>query len=104
MIEKEHINEAADAHEIAKSGNSSYSFKCGAGWALEEVTDVLKGINLNEFIVGRISFPVHGAKHCQLEFVKGFLELLIVAVEYGVDIRHLSPVERQELINKSIVL
>lgn len=104
MKEKEHLNKAAEPHGTLGRGYSAPSFKCGAEWALREVTDVLKGINLNEFIVGRISFPVHGAKHCQLEFVKGFLELLIVAVEYGVDIRHLSPAERQELLNKNIVL
>ena len=104
MIEKEHINEAAETHGTLGRGYSAPSFKCGAEWALREVTDILKDINLNEFIVGKISFPVHGARHCQLEFINGFLELLIVAVEYGVDIRHLSPVERQNLLNKNFVL
>ena len=104
MTEKRHINDAADAHGEKGGGYNAFSFKCGAMWALMEVTDILKDINLNEFIIGKVSFPVHGARHCQLEFVNGFAELLLVAVEYGVDIRNLSPVEREELLNKNLVL
>lgn len=33
MIEKKHINEAAEEHEAIGGGRKAFSFKCGADWA-----------------------------------------------------------------------
>ena len=103
-MRNEHIVEVAEEHASHGGGRNAYSFQCGAEWALEEVDKLLNSINLNEFIIGKVSFPVNGARHCQLEFVKYFVGLLRVAIGYGVDIRFLSPVEREELIKKDLLL
>lgn len=104
MEEKKHINEAAEKHEATGGGRKAFSFKCGADWALEEVRTFLERINLNEFIIGKISLDATGVKHCQLEFDKNFIYLMLVAIKYGIDVRHLSPVERMDLLNKNLVL
>lgn len=104
MEEKKHINEAAEEHEAKGAGRKAFSFKCGAGWALEEVTEFLENVNLNEFIIGKISLNAEGVRHCQFEFDKDFIPLLLVAIEYGYDVLNLPPTGREELLNKKLVL
>ena len=104
MEEKKHINEAAEEHEAIGGGRKAFSFTCGADWALEEVRTFLEHINLNEFIIGKISLDATGIKHCQLEFDKDFIYLMLVAIKYGYDVLNLSPTGREELLNKNLVL
>lgn len=104
MVEKEHINEAAEEHEAKGGGRKAFSFTCGAEWALEEVKEFLENVNLNEFIIGKISLNAEGVRHCQVEFDKDFIPLLLVAIEYGFDVLNLSPTGREDLLNKRLVL
>lgn len=104
MEEKRHLNEVAEKHEAKGAGRKAFSFTCGAEWALEEVQAFLENVNLNEFIIGKISLNAEGMRHCQLEFDKDFIPLLLVAIEYGFDVLNLSPTGREELLNKKLVL
>jgi len=104
MVEKKHINEVSEEHEAKGGGRKAFSFKCGAEWALEEVKVFLENVKLNEFIIGKISLNAEGMRICQFEFDKDFIPLLLVAIEYGFDVLNLSPTEREELLNKKLVL
>lgn len=100
MRENRNIEIAANAHEQKGGGRNAFSFGCGAEWALEKVGELLNGINLNEFIIGKISYNGFGVKDMKLEFTDDFCGLLRIAIAEGLDVRNLSPAERTELLKR----
>lgn len=96
------IREEADAHVTVNDDRerSAFSFWNGADWALEGVDEFLRGINLNEFVVCKVSFNGFGVRNYKLEFTDDFYWLLRIAIAEGLEVRGLSPAERKELLKQ----